>query len=76
MQIKIRQPHGWINPKNNDYKCFQYAIIVAWNHEQIKSHLERISNIKPFIVHYDWKEKKLFIKSKTTWMSLKKKIKN
>ena len=38
-----------INPKNNDEKCFQYALIIALNHEQIKIHPERISNIKPFI---------------------------
>ena len=45
-----------INPKNNNEKCFQYAITVALNHEQIKSHLEKISNIKLFIGQYDWKE--------------------
>ena len=37
------------NSKNNDDNCFQYAITVALNHEQIKSHPERISNIKPYI---------------------------
>ena len=45
-----------INPKNNDDKWFQYASTVALNHEQIKSHTERISKIKPFIVQYNWKE--------------------
>ena len=44
-----------INPKNIDDKCFQYAITVALNFEQIKSHLERISNIKRFIDQYDRK---------------------
>ena len=43
-------------PKNNDEKCFQHALTVALNYEQIKSHSERISNIKPFIDQYDWKE--------------------
>ena len=38
-----------VNRKNNDDKCFQYAIIVALNHGQIKSHLERISNIRSII---------------------------
>ena len=42
--------------KSNDDKCSQYAITVALNHEQIKSHPERISNIKLFIDQYDWKE--------------------
>ena len=34
--------------KNNDDKCFQHALTVALNHEQIKIHSERISKIKPF----------------------------
>ena len=37
------------NPKSNDGKCFQYAIIAALNYKQIKSHPERTSKIKPFI---------------------------
>ena len=41
------------NPKNNDEKCFQYAIKVALNHEQIKSHPERISKITPFVNQYN-----------------------
>ena len=45
-----------INPKIKDDKCFQYAITVALFHEQIKSHTERISNIKPFIDQNDSKE--------------------
>ena len=42
-----------INPKNNDAKCFQYALAVALNHEQIKNNPERISKIKPFIDQYN-----------------------
>ena len=41
-----------INPKNNDDKCFQYALTVALNHEQIKNNPERISKIKSFIDQY------------------------
>ena len=37
-----------INPKNKDNKC-------ALNHQEIGNHLERISNIKPFIDKYNWK---------------------
>ena len=44
-----------INPKNKDDKCFQYSITVALNHQKIKNHPERISNIKPFIDQYNWK---------------------
>ena len=45
-----------INPKHKDDKCFQYALTVALNYEQIKDHSERISKIKPFIDKYNWKE--------------------
>ena len=37
-------------------KCFQYALTVALNHEEIKNNPERISKIKPFIYQYDCKE--------------------
>ena len=43
-----------INPKNKDNKCFQDSIVVALNHQNIESHPERISNIKPFIDQYNW----------------------
>ena len=40
------------NPQNKkDDRCFQYAVNVALNHEQIKDHPERISKIKPFLVN-------------------------
>ena len=42
--------------KNNDDNCFQYAIVAALNYKQIKNHPERISNLKTFIDHYNWKE--------------------
>ena len=32
------------------------CLAVALNHEQIKSHPERISKIKPFIDQYNWTE--------------------
>ena len=46
-----------INPKNKDDKCFEYAITVALNHEQIKKDPQRITKIKPFIDQYNWKER-------------------
>ena len=53
----LKSKGATINPQNKkDGKCFQYAITVALNHEQIKDHPERISKIKPFIDQYDWKE--------------------
>ena len=46
-----------INLKNNDEKCFQYTLTVALNYENIKNNRERISEIKPFIDKYNWKER-------------------
>ena len=45
-----------INPKSNDYKCFQYAITVALNRDKIKKHLQKVSKIKPFINQYNWSD--------------------
>ena len=45
-----------INPKNKDNKCFQYLITAALNHQNIENHPERMSNIKPFIDKYNWKD--------------------
>ena len=52
----LKNKKATINPKYKDDKCFQYALTVALNHEQIKDHPERISNIKTFIDQYNWKE--------------------
>ena len=51
----LKNKKATLNPKNNDGKCFQYAITVALNHEKIKNHPERIANIKRFIDQYNWK---------------------
>ena len=45
-----------INIKNNDDNCFQHAIIAALDYDKIENHPERISNIKPFINQYNWKD--------------------
>ena len=45
----IKNKKSTINPKNNDHKCFQYAVTLALNFDKINSHPERISKIKPFI---------------------------
>ena len=53
----LKNKKGTTNPQNKkDDRCFQYAVTVALNYEQIKDHPERISKIKPFIDKYDWKE--------------------
>ena len=44
-----------INPINKkDNKCFQYAVAVTLNHEEIKKDPQRITKIKPFIKKYNW----------------------
>ena len=45
-----------INLKNNDYKCFQYAVTLALNLDKINIHAGRISKIKPFIEQYNWSD--------------------
>ena len=50
----LKNKKATINPKNNDEKCFQYSIATTLNFEQIKSHPERIPNIKLFINQYNW----------------------
>ena len=52
----MKNKKSTINPKNNYYKCFQYAITLALNLDKINNHPERISKIKPFIEEYNWKD--------------------
>ena len=52
----LKNKNATINHKNNDDKCFQYAITMALNHEQIKKDPQRITKTKPFIDQYNWKE--------------------
>ena len=44
-----------INPKNTkDKRCYLYAIVIALNYHEIPNHPERISNLIPFLPHYNW----------------------
>ena len=52
----LKDKKSTINPKNNDDKCFQYAVTLALNFDNIDNHPERISKIKPFINQYNWKD--------------------
>ena len=52
----IKDKKSTINPKNNDYKCFQYALNVALNHDKINKNPQRVSKIKPFIDQYNWND--------------------
>ena len=52
----IKNKKATINPQNKDNECFKYAITAALNHEKIRKNPQRISNLKPFINNYNWKD--------------------
>ena len=52
---QLKNKRATINPKNDDDNCFQYAITVALNHQNIENHPERVSSTEPFINQYNWK---------------------
>ena len=52
----MKNKKATINPKNNDGKCFQYAVTIALNHKSFKNNPKRISKIKPFTDKYNRKE--------------------
>ena len=53
---RLKNKKETINLKNNDNKCFQYALTLTLNCEQIKKDPQRISKIKHVIDQYNWKE--------------------
>ena len=52
----LKNKKSTINPKNNDYKCFQYAVTLALNLDKINKHSQGVSKIKPFIEQYNCKD--------------------
>ena len=52
----LKDKKSTINQKNNDHKCFQYAVTLALNLDKVNDNPERISKIKPFIEEYNWKD--------------------
>ena len=52
----LKDKKSTINPKNNDYKCFQYAVTLALNLDKIDKNSQRISKIKPIIEECNWKD--------------------
>ena len=52
----LKNKKATINPQNNDDNCFQYALTVALNHQNIANNPQRISKIKLFIHQYNWKK--------------------
>ena len=50
----VKDKKAAINLVNrNDDKCFQYAVTIALNHEEIQKDPQRITKIKPFINKYN-----------------------
>ena len=52
----LKDKKSTINPKNNDDKCFQYAVTLALNLDKIKKDPQRVSKIKPFKEKYNWED--------------------
>ena len=52
----LKDKKSKINPKNKDYKCFQYAVTLALNYDKIDRNPQRNPKIKPFIEEYNWKD--------------------
>ena len=52
----LKNEKAAINPKNNYDNCFQYALTITLNDQNIERNPQRISKIKPFIDQYNWKE--------------------
>ena len=44
----LKNKKATLNPENNDDNCFQYALTVALNHQDIGKNAQRISVIKLF----------------------------
>ena len=67
----LKYKKATINAKNNDDKCFQYAVTVALNYEQTKKKPQRITKIKSFYDQYNWKERN-FPSHKNDWNEFEK----
>ena len=54
----IRDKSVTINPKNKgDSNCFQYAVSIALDRQDIGNYPQIISKIKPFIDKYNWRSR-------------------
>ena len=68
--VKNKKPTiNSINKKGN--KCFQYAVTVMLNYEEIKNDLQRITKIKLFINKYNW-EGIIIHQKNIIWKNLRK----
>ena len=68
----IKNKKATINPINKkDNECFQYAVTVTLNYEEIKKDPQRITKIKPFTNKYNW-EGINFLSEKNDWKKFEK----
>ena len=75
-----------INSQIARKNCVQYVMIAALNHETISKHLEKITEIKPFINQCKWKDinfpaeakdwKKFVINNKTITFNISSSVSN
>ena len=45
-----------MNVENDNDKCFQYSVTVAFNYDEIKKHHQRVNKAKPFVNKYNQSE--------------------
>ena len=51
----VKKKGATINCQNDDDgKCFQYAITIALNYDEIGNHHQRVNKVKPFVDKCDW----------------------
>ena len=49
----LKNKNATVNPKTNNGNCFQHALAVALNHQNIEKNPQKISKTKPFIDQYN-----------------------
>ena len=70
--IKYKEPIiNPINKKDNKCKCFQYAVTITLNYEEIKKYPQRITKIKTLINKNKW-EGITFPPEKYVWEKIEK----
>ena len=52
----IQNKGATINCQNDDDKCFQYAITIALNYDEIGNHHQRVNKVNPFVDQYNQKD--------------------
>ena len=68
----IKNRKATINPINKKHnKCFQYAVTVPLNYEEIKKDTQRKINLNFFLNNYNWEEID-FPSEKDDWKKIEK----